>query len=155
MKARPGFLVATERHVDARLQEGRSATTWRAFLLQVTASSSAALPGNARQGATPEMTHLATSLALDSMQDDLQWAAGHAVVRALDDALGTLRRAGTDVVALRRARHPRAEVLARFLERTDALLTRAGVFDDRAIGWIGAVCVAAAPADDLPPAVII
>ena len=153
--ARTVFLLATERHVDAALQEGKSAITWRAFLLGITAAASVARSGNARQGATPEMTHLATSLALDSLQAELKWAAGHAVVRALDDALGTLRRAGTDVAALRRARHPRAEVLAEFLERTDVLLARAGVFDNRAIGWVAAACIEVAPEDDLPHAVII
>jgi ATP-dependent helicase/nuclease subunit B len=146
MESRAVHLLATERHVDAALLEGRSATTWRAFLRRITASS---------RGATPEMTHLATSLALDSLQEELQWASGHAVVGTLDDALGVLRRAGTDFAALRRTRHVRCDVLASFLERTDTLLDRAGVFDDRAIGWVAAERIGVLPQDELPGAVVI
>jgi RecB family exonuclease len=141
-------LLATERHVDHSLREGHPAITERVFLREMALR---ATEPKALRAATPEMTHLATAIAYDR----LNGAPGHAVVGALDDALGALRRAGADAHALRRARHARADLLARLLEQTDSSLARAGVFDDRAIGWIAAERIERAGTEELPASVTI
>src|SRR5258706_15935598 len=113
-------LVATERHVESALAKGHAASTWRSFLRRMAALST-------RQPATPESTQLATSMALDELRNDLGWDAGYALVRMLDETLGTLRRAGVDASLLRRTKGKRGELLARLLERTESLLERPGL----------------------------
>jgi RecB family exonuclease len=150
MKAGAVHLLATERHVDQSLREGHPATTARLFLRERVLR---ATEPKALRSATPEMTHLATAIAYDRLNQ--LPTTGHAVVGALDDALGALRRAGAGVSALRRARHARGELLARLLEQTDASLARAGAFDDRAIGWVAAEIIDRAGTEELPASVTI
>ncbi len=141
-------LLATERHVESALATGHIARTWRSFLGKM-ASCSGLAP------ATPEMTRLATQSVLDSSRQGLGWEGVHAVVGAVDDALGVLRRAGVDPEMLRRASGNRARWLATLLASTDDLLRRAGRFDDRALGWVAAQSIDDAPDDEWPQRIVI
>src|SRR6266851_3933174 len=108
------YLVPTESHVDAALRDDRIAYTFGSFLARLVA-------GWSERAATPEVTRLATVLALESMRNETGWASGHAVALALDEGLGALRRAGIDAGTLRRTNAPRAVLLARLLEATDEM----------------------------------
>src|SRR5882762_8710111 len=131
---RPLYLVPTESHVDAALADDRVAHTFGSFLAHFVAGAS-------ERAATPEVTRLATVLALESMRDEAGWASGQAVALALDEGLGALRRAGVDAGALRRSNAPRSLFLARLLEVTDEMFRARKIFDDRAIGWIAAAAI--------------
>jgi RecB family exonuclease len=148
MPPRPVHLVPTQHQVDQALAQGRNAFAVADFLERVTAD----LPV---RPAPLEVTQLATSLALESMRDESGWDRGDAFARALDDALGVLRRAGVEARVLRRSTARRAHWLAALLERTVEILDSHGLFDLRAIGWIAARAIDEDRTETLPTAVVI
>jgi ATP-dependent helicase/nuclease subunit B len=148
MSRGPVYVVPTESHVDEALRDDRVASTCGSFLARLTADW-------AERPATPEVTRLATALALESVRDEYLGTASHAMALALDEGLGALRRAGIDAVALRRADTPRAMHLARLLEATNEMFRTRHLFDDRALGWIAAAAIDKAPIEELPAAVVV
>src|SRR5438445_10616636 len=142
------YLVPTEGHVDAALAEDRIAYTFGSFFAGLVA-------GGSERAATPEVTRLATVLALESIREGAGWTSGHAVAVALDEGLGALRRAGVDAGALRHSNAPRSLFLARLLDATDEMFRARKIFDDRGIGWIAAAALERARVEELPAAVVI
>jgi hypothetical protein len=148
MPSRTVHLVPSESHVDAALAEGRAAFTFGAFLERLTADLDV-------RPATPDVTRLATALALEEMRDDPEWEGGDAFVGALDAALGAARRAGLDANEIRRASGRRAGLLARLFERTGEMLAARALFDARALGWAAARALERDRAGELPSAVVV
>jgi ATP-dependent helicase/nuclease subunit B len=146
MPRRPLHLVATERHVASALTGGNRAATFRSFCADVTANV-------ARRPATPELTHLATAVALDDMRKE--WDVSLPLVGAIDAAMGALRRSGVDPEMLRRTKDARGQLIGRLLARTDEMLARHDLFDDRAMGWIAATSIDTASIEELPTRVVI
>jgi ATP-dependent helicase/nuclease subunit B len=141
-------LLSNERQVEEALAAGHAAATFGSFLARATAS----LPV---RPATREVTRLATAIAFDEMGDERGWDAAHTLSVALDDALGSLRRAGIEADVLRRSNAPRARFLGRLLERTDEMLGARRVFDDRATGWLAARAIDLDAVGDPPSPVVI
>ena len=108
-------LLSNERQVEEALAAGHAAATFGSFLARATAS----LPV---RPTTREVTRLATALAFDEMGDERGWDAAQTLSVALDDALGSLRRAGIEADVLRRSNAPRAKFLGRLLGRTGEML---------------------------------
>jgi hypothetical protein len=142
------YLVPSESHLEVALREGRAAFTFRSFLERLTA-------GLDVRPATLECTRLATALALEEMHGEPQWEGGDAFVRALDEALGALHRAGMQADAVRTSSLRRAGPLARLLEQTGERLAARGVFDPRALGWVAARTLDRDGSGDLPSSVVV
>ncbi|HKQ71475.1 MAG TPA: hypothetical protein VJT73_19155, partial [Polyangiaceae bacterium] len=147
MASDPLHLVATERHVEHHLCEGRRAMTWRTFVTE-------AAKAGALRPATPEITQLATAMALAREGDELAWKGGYSLAGTIDVALGALRKAGVSAPLLAGA-GSRGRRLARLLEATDALLATSGWFDHRAMGHWAARAIANSPSGDLPAHVVV
>lgn len=123
----PWVLAPSERHVEALAFAGARARSLRRLIRELSAEQT---PD--RAPTTPEMTRLLSAR--------LTGAKG-ARARGVDDALGSLRRAGTKVESLRRTGVERGRWLARTLEAADRTLAERGLRDDRDSAWLAAQSV--------------
>ena len=98
MPRRSSHLVATERQVTSILGRGDRAVTFRTFLAEVSQNCE-------RKAAPPAITLLATALALDELREEC--AGSYAMVAAIDEAIGALRRSGIGPDLLRRTKDAR------------------------------------------------
>ncbi|HET9929051.1 MAG TPA: PD-(D/E)XK nuclease family protein [Polyangiaceae bacterium] len=118
------LLVPTERHVEALAAAGTQATTLRKLVAELAAAEAPELLPT-----TPEATRLLIAELVGCR-------IGHA--KALDDAIGRLRRAGTRAESLRATRLRRGERFADLLGATNDRLTSQKLRDDREAAWLAA-----------------
>lgn len=118
------LLVPTERHVEALAASGTPATTLRKLVAELAAAETPELAAT-----TPEATRLLLSELLGCR-------IGQA--RALDDAIGRLRRAGTRPESLRATRLGRAQRFADLLSTANQRLSARRLRDDREAAWLAA-----------------
>ncbi|HEY3594210.1 MAG TPA: hypothetical protein VGL13_10050, partial [Polyangiaceae bacterium] len=142
----PLHLVTTEAHVEQRLETGGFARSRRRWIAAMAALGSA-------KAAAAEITFLATASAASSCAEALGSDPSPALIRSLDAALGELRRAGATPSDVESAGGSRAALLSRLLRESDRRLEKAGLFDDRAAGFLAAA--ATAPQAELAEAVVI
>jgi ATP-dependent helicase/nuclease subunit B len=148
VKHRVLHLLSTERHVERALGEGKIAETRRSFV-----DDRAAVTG--LLSADPEMTRLATAVALGQIDHGFGGGRSSALVGTLDGAVGVLRESGVDAAALRRTARPRAEFFAQLLDVTGERLRAARAFDRRGAGFVAAHAIERVPSGELPSAVVV
>jgi len=118
-------LVPTERHAEYEAARGARVLTLRDFALRLCA---AAEPGF--REITRDTTRLLTRKSLP--------AVPAALGLALDDALGQLRRAGTQASDLARVSGARSALLRSALEQSDVRLNEYRLRDQRESAWLAA-----------------
>jgi RecB family exonuclease len=118
------LLVPTERHVEALAASGTSATTLRKLVAELAAAEAPELVAT-----TPEATRLL-------LAELLGCRIGQA--KALDDAVGRLRRAGTRPESLRATRLGRGQRFADLLVSANQRLSAQRLRDDREAAWLAA-----------------
>ena len=117
--------MTSERHAEHEAAQGARVITLRDLASRL---AEAAAPGVAETSL--ETTRLVTRRALRGQPT--------ALALAVDEALGQLRRAGTEAAELARAPGSRGALLADALSRTDARLAELGLRDHRATAWLAA-----------------
>ena len=130
------MLVASERHAEQQAARGARVLTLREFATRLAEASAP----QARE-ASLEATRLLTRRTLRGQPAALSLA--------VDDALGQLRRAGTQPAELSRCAGSRGALLADALRRTDARLSELGLRDGRANAWLAARALEAASIPEL------
>ncbi len=121
--------MPSQRQVEALAREGRQAKTLRELVLDL---ANAAATGAERAG--PEVTRLiAESITPDP-----------ALAELIDAGIGALRQIGVDAAQLAALPGPRARLLGQALEKADAMLTKAGLRDERGDAWLAQRAVGAA-----------
>jgi ATP-dependent helicase/nuclease subunit B len=148
VKDRAIHLLSTERHVERALAEGKIAETRRSFVDDWTAITGLC-------SADPEMTRLATAVALGQIDHAFGRGRSSALVATLDGAVGVLRESGVDAAALRRTAGTRAEFFAQLLDVTGERLGATRAFDRRGAGFVAARAIERAPSGELPSAVVV
>jgi ATP-dependent helicase/nuclease subunit B len=148
VKHRALHLLSTERHVERALAQGKIAETRRSFVDERAATTGFC-------SADPEMTRLATAVALGQIDHDFGGGRSSALVATLDRAVGLLRQSGVDGAALRRTTRPRAEFFAQLLDVTGERLAATRAFDRRGAGFLAARAIERASSDELPSAVVV
>lgn len=133
-------LVSTERHVEALSAEGLESRTLRRLIADLARAHRPDL-----EPTTPEITRLLSARIS---------GASIGTARAFDDAVGRLRRAGTEARALRALRTERGAWLAQLMEEADRVLATRDLRDDRREAWDAAASLSSdAEGRELPGAV--
>jgi hypothetical protein len=128
----PAWVLApSERHVEALARDGIVALSLRRLQRELSAQAAPDLAPT-----TPEMTRLLCGQLL---------GVAAARARGIDEAIGLLRRAGTEPGSLRATATPRGRLLATTLERANAELARRALRDDRESAWLAAGALAKSP----------